>query len=285
MPAGGVGLVSAPLDLGSDKARRLALFSRESFAHPAKLHLGLLAWLGTRYTAPGQRVIDPMGGVGSTLLLAMEQRDVAILDVEPRWLAMAHDNAARIHQAAGLFAGRITVAQHDAREPWPVRGDVVLFSPPYACRAAGSAATRVGILPHRVRAMGEGRMGERWAQFLAAPSPGSDGAIRFFYGEHPAQIGHFRGTRYWESMLQVYARAWEALPAGGLMILVLKDHIRDGRRVRVCDETAARVESLRFALQNRHARHLGQLSLWQRRRREQGLPVVEEEEALVFARC
>lgn len=271
------------LTLGSDKALRGRLLTRASFEHPAKLHLHFLRWLAERYTAPGQTVVDPMYGIGSTGVLALLQVNVAGLEVEARWLRHAHANAARIYEAAGLFAGKITIAQHDARTPWPARGDVVLFSPPYACRFASNPNARVGTLPHRVRAMGAGKMGKRWQEFLANPSPGAAGALRFHYGASEAQIGHLRGAAYWEAMGEVYARAWEALPVGGLMILVIKDHIKDRRRVCVCDETVARVEPLGFRLVDRHARRLDQLSLWQRRRKEAGESVVEEEEALVFA--
>ena len=279
--------MTAHLYLGSDRSLRGCLFSAESFAHPAKLHLGFLRWLGNEYTTPGQHVADPMGGVGSAFLLALEQRDVTVLDVEPRWLALAHDNAARIHRAAGLFAGRMAVIQHDARQPWPVRPDVALFSPPYACRAGTNAATRRSVFNRRAKLLNSGVLSNRWKELVVKidAQPGALGAELFHYGAHPDQIGHLRSGRYWDAMGEVYRRAHEALPVGGLMILVIKDHIRDGRRVHVCDETVARVTGLGFDLAARHARHLEQLSLWQRRRREQGLLVVEEEEALVFRRA
>lgn len=272
------------MNLGSDKSLRLQLFTKASFAHPAKLHLGLLRWLGDRYTQPGQHIIDPMGGIGSTLLLAMEQRDVTILDVEERWLSLARENATRIRDAAGLFASRTAVIAHDARQPWPVTGDVVLFSPPYAKRASRTAQARSDTLPGRARALADGKLGERWRQFVAQPTPGADGAFRFHYGSHPAQIGHLRGETYWGAMADIYANARAALPDGGLMIVVIKDHIRAGQRVSIVDATVAQVLPIGFTLVDRHTRHLEQLSLWERRRKEQGIPVVEDEEALVFQR-
>jgi len=62
------------------------------------------------------------------------------------------------------------------------------------------------------------------------------------------------------------------------------DHIRDGVRIRVADETAQRCEALGFTLIARHQRRVYPLSLWQRRRKERGELVVEEEDALVFRR-
>lgn len=40
------------LTLGVDRGERQKYFVAELFQHPAKLHLGLLAWLIDRYTAP-----------------------------------------------------------------------------------------------------------------------------------------------------------------------------------------------------------------------------------------
>jgi len=50
--------------------------------------------------------------------------------------------------------------------------------------------------------------------------------------------------------------------------------------VRPC--LVATCQELGFVLYARHQRRVFPLSLWQRRRKEQGLPVVEEEDVLVF---
>jgi hypothetical protein len=268
------------LTLPPDKALRNRYFEPESFAHPAKMDLSFLLHLGRTYTSPGTHVVDPMGGIGSTLLLAMEQRDVTVMDIEERWIALAQRNAERIRAAAGFFAGRMSVMHHNAQQPWPVQADVVLFSPPYACLAAPNANTRFGILPRSLRKPGS--MREGWNQFLARTRVA--GGMHFFYGSAAGQIGHLRGQRYWEAMLQVYQCAYAALPPGGLMIVVLKDHIARGNRVPICDETVQRCAALNFALVDRRARKLTFFALWIRRRKERGEPVIEEEEALVFER-
>jgi len=277
-------IAGPPLRLGADRAMRQRLFTKASFAHPAKLHLGFLAYLVEQHTRPGQTILDPMVGIGSTCCAALLDRHVIGYDVEARWLAEAHRNAARILEAAGMFAGRITLGQHDATQPWPARADVVLFSPPYACRTSPNAASRASSFERRRALLDQHRLSDRWRELVdrAEAQPGAMGAELFHYGAAPFQIGHLRGPRYWDAMTAVYHNARAALPAGGLMILVVKDHIRDGRRVTVCDDTARRCEGLGFRLVARHRRHLEYLSFWQRRRREQGLPVVEDEEALVL---
>jgi modification methylase len=271
------------LDFDSDVGLRQRLFCKESFSHPAKLHLRLLAWLVDHYTLPGDTILDPMAGIGSLSYAAMLQRNVILREVEPRWLALAHENAATIIRMAGLFAGAIDVGQADAREPWDVLVDHIIFSPPYGCASSPHETTRKGILTHRARRYLEGSLSERWGYLLRqGDMSGALGAELFHYGSCPAQIGHWRGERYWQAMKQIYTQARASLRPSGHMVLVIKDHIKSDQRVCVSDQTAALCESLGFTLHARHARRLRTLSLWQRRRRERGEPVVETEDILVF---
>lgn len=274
------------LDLGSDLALRYRYFTPESLSHPAKLHLGLLAWLMERYTAPGDTIADPMAGIGSTAYAALLQRNIILREIEPRWLALAYENAAQIIRAAGMFAGAIDIGQADARKPWGYMADHVILSPPYACETKRDPERRGEVLLERLQRLGAKRLhyGDRWRSLAenGDRQAGASGLFNFAYGDNPAQIGHLRGGRYWSEMEQVYTQARAALRPGGRMILVIKDHIRHGVRIRVAEETAARCESLGFTLTARHARRVWPLSLWQRRRKEQGKLIVEEEDILVF---
>lgn len=274
------------LDLGSDLSLRYRYFSRESLAHPAKLHLGLLAWLLDRYTLPGDWVADPMAGMGSTAYAALLQRHVILREIEPKWLAFAHENAAIILREAGLFAGSIDVGQADARQPWTYTADHIIFSPPYAC-AVAATPTAKGMTSHQIRARLDkiGGYDKAWDRLLKAYDRGRGGVVAAYvmhYGQHPDQLGALRGDRYWAAMTRVYAQAQTQLRPGGKMILIIKDHIRRGVRIRVADQTVALCESLGFVLVARHARRVHPLSLWQRRRKERGELIVEEEDALIF---
>jgi DNA modification methylase len=275
------------LRFGSDVQTRLRFFGREAMAHPAKMNLNLLGWIVAWYTRPGDVLCDPMAGSGGILLAATMQRHVMARDVEPAYLAMMHHAASRILSSCGLFAGSITVGQHDARQPWGLDAqlDAIITSPPYANDAGHSAGVHKGILSPRLRAALPDAVPHhaRWDQ-LNAGQHGALAALRFRYGspggggEHPDQIGHFRGARYWQAMEAVYRNAYAALRHGGLLICVIKDHIKDGRRVPVALLTLALCERLGFVLVAQHRRLVYPLSLWMRRRKERGLPVVEEED-------
>lgn len=265
------------LHCSSDLHLRHHWFVSASMGHPAKLHLGLLSWLVDRYTKPGETIADPMAGIGSLLYAATLQRNVIACEIEPHWLEIAYQNAAHILHAGGLFVGEITVGQHDARAPWGYQTDHIIFSPPYGNEVSSSP------LAHRALKY-KSLDGKRWKSLLAhvETQAGSWGSVLFHYGTHPAQVGHFRGKRYFEAMTDIYHHAYEALHDYGYCILILRDHIADGCRVATCAETIKICQGLGFVLVDHHQRHLSNLSLWQRRRKEQGLPVIEEEDILVF---
>ncbi len=273
---------STLLDLGSDLHLRYQYFTPESMAHPAKLHLGLLRWIIDRYTLPGDTICDPMAGIGSILYAATLQRNVIAREIEPRWLEIMHENAASIIRRAGMFAGAIDVGQADARETWGFQADSIIFSPPYGNEASTTNTGQRGLLYKKAKEAVS--YGERWQRFFAQPNAGSTHAVVFHYGSHPGQIGHFRGKRYLAAMSEIYQQARIALCPGGYMILVLKDHISEGKRIETALATVKLCEGLGFRLHERHQRRVYPLSLWQRRRKEQGLPVVEEEDVLVFQR-
>jgi tRNA G10 N-methylase Trm11 len=268
------------LTLGSDLPLRTRYFVPASIWHPAKLHLGLLQYLIDRYTLPGETLCDPMAGSGSLLLAALSARHVIARDVEARWVALMRENAARIQQDAGLFAGTISVARADARLPWEITCDHVICSPPYGCEMSGTTRAKKGLAYRLARH----RHDQRWERYLAAPTNGTAGMLSFHYGNTPGQLGKRRGKGYWRAMEAVYRQAFAAIRPHGRLILIVKDHIRDGQRVPTADMTIDLCQSIGFRLTERFQRRVYPLSLWQRRRKEAGLPVVEEEDVLVLAR-
>lgn len=271
------------LELGSDTGLRNRWMIKESYAHPAKLHLGLLDWIVNRYTEAGDSILDPMAGVGSILYAGTLQRDVFAREIEPRWLEIAHKNAAHIHALSGMFSGHIHVGQADARSPWNVRADHIILSPPYGCEATRGGA-RKGILSPKTRAMvASGELTGDWVRLAQSTDTGQGASYLFWYGEHDGQIGHFTGGRYWEAMTDIYRNAHEALKTG-YMVLIIKDHIRKGAHVRTSDLTVALCERLGFTLVERNYRKVYPLSLWQRLRKERGEPVIELEDILTFRR-
>jgi hypothetical protein len=80
----------------------------------------------------------------------------------------------------------------------------------------------------------------------------------------------------------IYTQASASLRQHGYLILIVKGHIRGRKRMATVALTISVCEELGFRLYAHHQRHLQNLSLWQRRRKERGELVVEEEDILVF---
>ncbi|WP_338686586.1 DNA methyltransferase [Streptomyces acidiscabies] len=112
-----------------------------SAAHPAKMLPQLAAHVVATYTRPGDLVLDPMCGIGTTLVESLRLgRNALGIEYEPRWVRLAHLNtlnAVRGTESATVFGGD---ARHLTRlVPADLHGtvDLVLTSPPYGSSVHG----------------------------------------------------------------------------------------------------------------------------------------------------
>jgi modification methylase len=119
--------------------------------HPARMAPDLAAHIIHTYTSPGDLVVDPMCGIGTTLVEAVHAgRDGLGIDCEKRWVALAEQNLDLA--AAQGAAGVADVVHGDARDlpgalPWPLvattgTASLVLTSPPYGLAANSHARVR-----------------------------------------------------------------------------------------------------------------------------------------------
>lgn len=121
------------MKLKPDAALRRKFFVPESFQHPAKMHAGLLWEIVERYTQPGQWILDPMGGSGTTLLAALMGRNVCIVEMEEHFLTPMRESWAKMRQQVMLGAtlGQVVILRGDARCLPLGRADCVVTSPPW----------------------------------------------------------------------------------------------------------------------------------------------------------
>lgn len=57
------------------------------------------------------------------------------------------------------------------------------------------------------------------------------------YGDTEGQIGTTEGETYWHAMRDVYASCFQALKPGGYMAIVVKDYVKKGKVMPLCDDT------------------------------------------------
>jgi tRNA G10 N-methylase Trm11 len=122
-------------------------YTPESMAHPGKMLPTIASQAITTYTQPGDIVLDPMAGIGTTMVEAMHLGRHGIgVEYEPRWAEHATANLHLAAQQGACGTGEIHVG--DSRRitdllPHRLRGRValVITSPPYGPSTHGHART------------------------------------------------------------------------------------------------------------------------------------------------
>ncbi len=264
--------------------QRHGRYHPESNRHPGKMLPALARRAIETYSDPGDLVLDPMCGIGTTLVEAIHLHRPALgIELEPRWAKLARANIHHARHHGARQPGR--VIEGDAQYlPRLLAGhtrraagggvDLILTSPPYACQVADVAKEnlRSGLGPIR-----------------------RDDTTN--YSPDRANLGHARGGAYLAAMAHVYSACAAVLKPGGYLVLVTKD-MRSGGALRnlsgetiaLCEETGLlywqRIIALLATV--RDAEIVMRPSFWQmlqvRKARARGdrTHVVAHEDVLVF---
>jgi len=283
------------------------LFVNESKAHPAKMNLNLLKWIIDTHTDPGDIVLDPMAGTGSTAILAfLAGRHGVAVEYEDTFFYMAEDNMEKTRRQAAREGyirpgpkGRMTLIHGDARELSKLleASDVIVSSPPYGNRLADAAVrdgdpARVGYRqavdvvltspPYGPSQKGGGIAREGYTKPGEAQVTDPDLPLRHSrplsddprnidnleYGEVDANIGNLKGETYASAMLRVYRECWNVLKPGGRMVLVTRNFIRAKQVIHLDLDTIKLCESAGFRLLDRWYFKLPTKSFWIRNLRK-----------------
>jgi modification methylase len=127
----------------NSRSQRTGRYLPGSVAHPAKMLPAIARHAINTYTQPGDLVIDPMCGIGTTLVEALHlgRRGFGV-EYEQRWATMARANIA--HARAQGATGYAEVVHADARTlpdvaPQELLGTaaLVITSPPYGASLHG----------------------------------------------------------------------------------------------------------------------------------------------------
>jgi modification methylase len=258
------------------RSQRAGRYVEISGHHPAKMLPAIAQRAIATYTQPGDLVVDPMAGIGSTLVEAVHLgRDAIGVEYEPQWaeLARANIDFARSHGATGQ--GEVLCG--DARsltsvvDP-AVRGLValVLTSPPYGPSLHGQVIARPG-------------QGVRKAHDR--------------YSTDPANLAHVGLDRLLDAMRTVLVGCARLLRPGGVVAMTVRPWWRDGRLIDLPGALVRVGEEAGLVLYERNVALLAGLRGDQlvprtsffaleavRKARQRGVPrlVVAHEDVLVF---
>jgi SAM-dependent methyltransferase len=189
--------------------QRAGRYLPASTAHPAKMLPAIARTAITRYSQPGELVLDPLCGIGTTLVEAAHLgRDAIGVEREPRWAQLARANLA--HAAAHGATGAGSVVTGDARQLLDLldpdlRGQLALVvtSPPYGRSVHGQVDARPG--------KGVAKYDHRYTS-----RPDQADLARANDQELVGAIG------------QILAACRELLRPGGLVVLTARPWRRDG---------------------------------------------------------
>jgi hypothetical protein len=134
----------------SPAAQRKNRYTPESTAHPAKMLPAVAAHAIAHYTQPGDLVLDPMCGIGTTLVEAVHAGRRAVgIEYEPHWVDVTRANLNLARDAGVAHDAR--VFHGDARQlasllPPEYLGQaaLVVTSPPYGPSTHGQVSVTPG---------------------------------------------------------------------------------------------------------------------------------------------
>jgi hypothetical protein len=265
-----------PVGQRSATLQRRCRFVPGSGEHPARMLPDLARHAIHTFTRPGDLVLDPLAGVGTTLVEAIHAgRDAIGVEYQPRWVELARANARLANRQGGTGAWQMVrgdATRLPAGLPALLRGrvDLILTSPPYGRTMHGRVEHRRGPLT-------------RFANSYGPPDPASLA--------HRGLAGITAGMRL------ILAGSMPLLRPGGIVVITARPWRRDGllvdlpgalaqvavevglQPVRQCVALLCAVREGR--LYARHSFH--QLAVT-RRSRANGVPIhlPQHEEVLVF---
>lgn len=272
-----------PVAQAPARLQRRGRYRPESTAHPGKMLPALARTAIARYSEPGDLVVDPMCGIGTTLVEAIHLGRRAIgVELEPTWASIAAGNV--LHAQAQGANGNAVAMRGDARDISAglldqLAGDValVLTSPPYGPSLHG----QVRLHPDRIE-----RFGDRYSE---EPNPHNLARL-------PAAARDGRPPLS-EALSRIIAGCHRLLAPTGRLVLTARPYRRDGALVNLPGELVSLAHEAGFGLEARHAALLCGLrenwlvpraSFFQLRRQRAGkvprMLVIAHEDVLVFRR-
>jgi modification methylase len=189
------------------RVQRAGRYVPASVAHPGKMLPAIAAHAVAAYTDPGDVVLDPMCGIGTTLVEAVHLgRDAVGVEYEPPW---AHLGRRNLHHARAQGAtGHGTVHLGDARHLASLldadlagRVALILTSPPYGSSLHGQVTAR----------------------------PGTGVAKRDYrYSRDPANLAHVGLDRLLDAMVDILTGCQPFLKPGGIVAMTVRPYWERG---------------------------------------------------------
>jgi len=222
----------------SSIAQRQFNYTPESMKHPAKMPPELARELILAYSKKGDTILDPMAGIGTTIIESiLLGRNAVGVEYEQKFKEIIDKNIDLTVKNNGKSVakrklGKAIVIKGDARSLCSLMKEKIdsgVFSPPYSETFDSKRNTSSGLV----------------------------------YSKDPQNIGNKDGQTYLSEMKKVYGECYKALKPGGFMVLVTKNFRRGGREINLLSDTIKLCEIVGFELYQIAYHKLNGASFWQ----------------------
>ena len=260
------------------RVQRSGRYLPASTAHPGKMLPALARQAISLYSKPCQIVLDPMCGIGTSLVEAIHLGRHAIgVELEPRWASLANNNLAHARSQGAPGHGHA------------VQGDSRRLGRGLLDRYAGQVALILTSPPYGPSLHGQVRKSDHGVQ-----------KFDYRYSRNPDNLAHLPLTAgrkpAFEAVLgEILAGCRRMLAPDGRLVMTVRPYRRAGRLIDLSGQLERLAAANGLALHDRHAallcgldgnRLLPRASFFQIRHQRSGafprMLIIAHEDVLVF---
>ena len=208
----------------SDVEYRAQIFPTEVNKHPAKANLWLVQEIIKYVSSPDETVMDIMAGSGTILVGLLLGRRVTCIEISQKFFYLLERALANIELIAPGSSNNAMLVNAPCQTVLPVPADHIIFSPPYA---------------QIMKSKGKDKLTVEKTDYDMAE-----------YTQDPLNVGQVNEFFYHHMMEGIYKKCYESLPVGGSLSIIIKDHMKDRKRVELSDRARRDCEKIGFVLQD-----------------------------------
>lgn len=242
-----------------DANLRKQLFTAEVMGHPAKANIYMLMELMNYYTKPGDIIMDVTSGTGTMMIAAQFGRYVTLIEIEEHFHEMQKRGMELLRVRNPEAVGRVTLLHGDCRLVLPQPAHHIIFSPPYA---------------DSLKSKPVAESSRHIAGVTYADTQDQ------YYKDY-RNVGRLSAFDYNQAMETIYKLCFQSLFPGGTISIIIKDQVRDGKRVYLSKWVDRVMRQTGFKLKDWWKRQsLG--TGYQKLHRSKGNLTVDDEDIVVY---
>jgi|TARA_Y100000310_G_C20697691_1_gene826918 DNA modification methylase len=241
----------------SDAGYRKDVFPPEVSDHPAKANSFLVEAIIEYVSDLDDRIMDVMAGTGTILLGALMGRRVTCVDISEKYCNLARAGLAAMEKLAPGISSQCMIINAPCQSVLPLpEHNHIIFSPQYA---------------NIMKSKGTDKLTKEKYGDISE------------YSQHPLNLGVMNEFLWGQAMELVYRKCYDSLVVGGTMTLIIKDHMRDRRRVPLTQRAVKSCEDIGFALSEWY-KWDAPGSVYTSIYRARGWEVVEDEDIVILGK-